>query len=615
MFLPVCRIHHRNDLRHHLLPGAFVPFSPEPASPAGIPRILHITIIIGAERMLRVFLIALPLLSMLPLAGRGQIVINEIMYAPDAPEPEWVELHNAGPLPVDLGGWSIQDAGAVAGAIPSAVVPPGGYLVLARDSGRLRAVRAVGSDIAAVQLPVLNNAGDAVVLRDQERRAIDSVVYAEDWGGGNGASLERRSHAYPAAIDSSWGTSADRSGATPGRRNSLSPAALDLLVESLGFDQEAGIVAVWVRNAGADRSGPAELLLYYDADEDGLGAPAEELARGHLEMMVPGERILFEFRWPRDLTETGETALAEIRMGGDERRENDLASVAVRAPFLETGVVITEVMFDPLSAGARSGAEYVELLNTNTVAISIAGWKLYDATARAQATLPAQSPRMPPGGRLLVASDSVLFTRFPALLDSAGVVLMGNASLGLNGDEDDLVLRNRNGATVDSVHYFSRWHRSDLGEMKGVALERISIGGGSNDPRNWSSSASPLGGTPCAPNSVEIPPSGSPAVLAAVPATVSPDGDGYEDFTRISYRLPTRNARIVAGVYDRAGRQVRLLASNEPAAAEGELIWDGRDQDGRPLPPGIYLVRLEAYDDDGAGLFAAQGTVVVARKM
>ncbi len=565
--------------------------------------------------MLRVFLLALLLLSMLPPAGRGQIVINEIMYAPDAPEPEWVELHNAGALPVDVGGWSIQDAGAAAGAIPPAVISPGGYLVLARDSGRLRAVRAVGSAIATVQLPLLNNAGDAVILRDEAKRTIDSVLYAEEWGGADGASLERRSHTFPAASDSSWGTSADRSGATPGRRNSLSPAALDLLVESLGFDQTAGIVAATVRNGGTEPSAPAELLLYHDADEDGFSAPAEELARGHLDVMAPGERLLVEFRWPRDLTEKGETALAEIRMGGDERRENDLASAAVRAPFLETGVVITEVMFDPLPAGTRAGAEYVEILNTNTVAISVAGWKLHDATSRAQAALPAQSQRVPPGGRLLIASDSALFVRFPALLDSACVVLMGNTSLGLNGDQDDLVLRNRNGVTVDSVHYSSGWHRRDLGEMKGVALERISIGGGSNDPRNWSSSAAPSGGTPCAPNSVEIPPSGWPAVLAAIPPTVSPDGDGYEDFTRISYRLPTRNARIVAAVFDRAGRQVRLLASNEPAAAVGELIWDGRDQDGRPLAPGIYLVRLEAYDDDGAGLFAAQGTIVVARKM
>ncbi len=127
---------------------------------------------------------------------------------------------------------------------------------------------------------------------------------------------------------------------------------------------------------------------------------------------------------------------------------------------------------------------------------------------------------------MLIASDSALFVRFPALRDSPNVVLTGNSGLGLNGDEDDLVLRNRNGVTVDSVHYLSAWHRPDLGEMKGVALERISAGGEPNDSRNWSSSASPLGGTPCAPNSVEIPPSGAPATLSVIPPTVSPDGDG-----------------------------------------------------------------------------------------
>ncbi len=544
----------------------------------------------------------------------AQVVINEIMYAPSAPEPEWVELYNPGLLPVELGGWTLHDASAARATLPAGTIAPGEYLVLARDSTRLRAIRAVASPIVSVQLPLLNNSGDAVILRDGGGRTIDSVSYAEEWGGGGGASLERRSHTYPAASDSSWGTSADRSGATPGRRNSLSPVMLDLLVESSGFDQTSLTVVAVIRNGGGAPSRSAIVLLHHDADEDGFVGPAEELHRETVRPIAPGEPVTARFRWPRPLTEKGEIALVEIRMPGDERPENDMASVVIRAPLLETGVVITEIMFDPLPVGTRSGAEYVELCNTNTIAINVAGWKLYDATGKAQATFPAHTPAIAPGERLLVASDSLIFARFPALRDSANVVLIGVPSFGLNADGDEVVVRNRNGLVVDSLRYQSGWHRRDMGEMKGIALERVSIAGRSADQRNWSSSAAPLGGTPGAINSVEIPPSSSQAVLAVEPRMVSPDGDGHEDFTRISYRLPVTNARIVAAVFDRAGRMVRRLASNEPAAAEGELIWDGRDQEMRSLAPGIYLVRLEAYDDNGTGLFTAQGTVIVARR-
>lgn len=281
----------------------------------------------------------------------------------------------------------------------------------------------------------------------------------------------------------------------------------------------------------------------------------------------------------------------------------------------EARIVITEIMFDPLPAGRKSGAEYVELYNSGTLSANVVGWKLYDATGKAQATLPAHTPAIEPGGRLLLASDTTLFFRFPYLRDSSNVLTFNLSSFGLNADGDEIVLRDMDGRVIDSLAYASNWHRRDFGEMKGIALERISMTASSTDSRNWSSSAAPLGGTPAALNTVAIAPVAYRAELTVDPPTVSPDGDGYNDFSRVSYRLPSRNARITALVYDRHGRPVRHLASNEPAAAQGELIWDGRDDDGRPLAPGIFVVRVESYDDDGRKLLTARGTAIVARRI
>ena len=44
-----------------------------------------------------------------------------------------------------------------------------------------------------------------------------------------------------------------------------------------------------------------------------------------------------------------------------------------------------------------------------------------------------------------------------------------------------------------------------------------------------------------------------------------------------------------AGIFDVAGRRIRLLGRH--ASAGGTLIWDGRDDVGRVVPAGVYLVR------------------------
>jgi len=545
----------------------------------------------------------------------GQVVVNEIMYAPDVQEPEWVELYNAGEEPVDLAGWKLRDAASGEAAIAFGSIAPRGFAVITRDTARLRSLRSVPSPMIRASLPALNNDADAVMLIDISGGMADSVPYRAAWGGVGGVSLERRWHALPGGEDSTWGSSKERSGATPGRRNSLAPAGLDLAARELSLDASRAMATFVIENPGMLPAAPALAILYHDGDENGAGDPYEEVARRSVDGPAPGGVLAVEIPWPLPPAVDGDVVLAEVRMPGDERPENNFVSVVVLAVVPESDVMIAEIMFDPLPAGSRSGAEYVELYNANAVPADVAGWKLYDATGRAQATLPDHTPAIAPGGRLVVASDTTIFDRFPYLRDSSNVVLFHLSSFGLNTDGDEVVLRNAAGTAVDSLAYTSRWHRRDLGETKGLSLERITMSGTSGDPRNWSTSAAALGGTPGARNSVELAPAVRRAELGVDPPTVSPDADGFEDFTRISYHLPTRNARIMATVYDRHGRPVRRLANNEPAAAEGELIWDGRDDDGRPLAPGIFVVRVEAYDDDGYGVFDAQGTVVVARKM
>ncbi len=66
---------------------------------------------------------------------------------------------------------------------------------------------------------------------------------------------------------------------------------------------------------------------------------------------------------------------------------------------------------------------------------------------------------------------------------------------------------------------------------------------------------------------------------------VTPNGDGVGDEIRIEFdALKLQTPRPLLGI--EAG-----------LAQHYSLVWDGRDTDGRVVPPGSYLLRLEIEGD------------------
>jgi FlgD Ig-like domain len=62
---------------------------------------------------------------------------------------------------------------------------------------------------------------------------------------------------------------------------------------------------------------------------------------------------------------------------------------------------------------------------------------------------------------------------------------------------------------------------------------------------------------------------------------------------RISFALD-RTERVSVTVYDVAGQKVRALNSGDLERGSHGLTWNGRDDQGRPVSGGAYLVRIEA---------------------
>lgn len=98
-------------------------------------------------------------------------------------------------------------------------------------------------------------------------------------------------------------------------------------------------------------------------------------------------------------------------------------------------------------------------------------------------------------------------------------------------------------------------------------------------------------GTATVTGSSDVPEApGTARALRLRPAQPSP----FAGVTTLGYDLPSGGA-VALRIYDLAGRQVRLLV-REAAARAGthQVVWNGLDDDGRTVPAGVYVCRLEA---------------------
>lgn len=318
------------------------------------------------------------------------------------------------------------------------------------------------------------------------------------------------------------------------------------------------------------------------------------------------ERI--SYQQPTNLQSNWTASIADS--GGTPGLSNSVMNVK---SYPVGSIVINEIMYEPLIGFA----EYVEIYNSSNDTINLAGWKIVEGGEKSF-TLTSRSFNLKPSEFFLLASDSSIFNLFPYLRESAfvGKIRISNTSdLSLSNSEDIVILRDLFGNTIDSVAYSPKWHNPDIDDSKGRSLERINSALNSNDSRNWSTSVNKLGGTPLLSNSILITKLPSQSKIDISPNPFSPDNDGFEDFTIISYQFPVETASIRIRIFDSVGRLVRTLADNEPSASTGSIVFDGLDDNKQPLRIGIYIVLLEAINKQNGIVETVKKPVVVAKRL
>lgn len=551
-------------------------------------------------------------------AQPGDIVINEIMYNPGSEGmADFVELYNASGSNFDLSGWVVGDASRETTLPKNVQLRGGGYFVL---TGSKVLAGSLENAVAVANFPALNNSTeDAVYLRTDNGVTIDSLRYSQSWGASfAGTSLERKDPRGASNDASNWQTSSAGNGSSAGIKN-----------PSFKKDTSPPVVIFSKILPGGNIELRFNEFIRLTEEVKFL-AGKQQLSVTSFDSTNANKIILSDPA--KALTGAGATItvhnLSDVR--GNIRSSSE---VAVAQPLQPADLVINEIMFNPLNKtddNRPDQSEYIELRNTRDYPISLEGLVLHDApdedgNLRELQPVESTAKWVPAQGEVLVYADQALSFGESKIAnffdldtpDMRSVMRVDRSSLSLASSGDAIYIADSTGATIDSVFYDASWHNPNIIDASGISLERISPEGPSSDESNWGSSVHAKGGTPNSENSIYQENAQAPKNpgISFMPNPFSPDDDGHEDNLFINYRLDQQDYLIKVRIYDRYGRLVRKLADGKQAGFEGQLIWDGRKNNGGRNRIGIYIVVFEAYDSASGRNKAFKETVVLARKL
>lgn len=403
----------------------------------------------------------------------GDVVINEFMYDPATGYSEFVELYNPTFKSFNLKGWTLSDNTGNKQVISDEdffmqtygdAAPSGNpYVFLVPDN------TIAGTDenriIMGSRFPTLNNSTDAIVLKNAKGVVIDSLTYTSDWGGEE-VSLERRTANVSGTFQANWGDSPSTNFATPGVMNEIGQDVTPPEVISVTIPDEQTIRIMFSEQLEeANATDPDNYATEPALNFTDITLEQNVVTLTSAATFSDGQQIQLTIQNQQDIF------------------GNVLSSVTRPAVYFEISqalpgdIVVNEILYrrtDELSP------EFIELFNNTDKNFDVSGWTITDAGNNTGEV--AGSQFLPAGG-FLVLTD---LEDFANNLQN-GVYLSGFPSLNDSGDE--IVIRNEQGVTIDSLFYRDTWG----GNEPGVSLERKDPGRASNDASNWATSTAPLG--------------------------------------------------------------------------------------------------------------------------
>ncbi|HET6401595.1 MAG TPA: lamin tail domain-containing protein [Candidatus Kapabacteria bacterium] len=424
------------------------------------------------------------------LSAQTGVVINEIMYAPQSPEPEWIELFNTDSTNVDIAGWQISTTAASV-TLPIDLKTAdqfSHYIIITTDSMALRVTRPGNYLIVQCALPSLDSLGQKIVLKNASLQTVDSLYYRPSWGGSNGRSLERINALGPSTDSANWGTSIVASGATPGAQNSLTgmkTGTHDLALDSLqhNFLNDTLTISVRVVNQGTLLIDSSELTI-----ESDTGNGPSPIFTTMLDTLDTDSSIIEYINLPYVSYRPTNYTLY-ITSAFDTTHGDDTLRFNVPGKSNALSIVMNEIMVRV----ASPEPQWIELLNTTPDTINIAGWSL-TVLGHSPVVVPSMNAVLPPDSMVILSGNDTALAQYRKI-PVEHIIQISLPHMDYGGST--LALRDPFGDLIDTVSYAGTWIKTD-----GISIERIDPSKPGDDPSNWAACGDSSGSTILRPNSV-----------------------------------------------------------------------------------------------------------------
>ena len=550
---------------------------------------------------------------------RSQITFSEVMYDVSTNEyhDEFIEIFNLSYQDsVDITGWTFSDSS-------------GSDRILVHRGGRKIAPRSFAlildgsyfdnstayDTLLADSLVVLkiednsfgknglsNSVAEWLTICDSMGKILTEYRYSI----GNKPGYSDEKIDPDGKIDSLNWSNSRVEGGTPGKRNSVSPPLIDfgfeensLILPVIIFADEQIIFTLEINDYGLKKTSDSlELFIFSDPNHDKIYQERDRLI-SHTKQPAIAQKIVFKwFNAP-----AGEHFIvARLIARKDEVCENDVVSRTIQIINRDVSLHINEIKF----LTEEKEPEWIELINLSDKAVLLRDWAIADLTD----TVSIDSSLYLESGDFVVLSKDSLPEFYQ--LDIKKMLIL-NKFPTLNDQEDEIILIDPIGRWIEQVRYEHDWLEGE--SFRYPSLERINPLLYENKSENWGPCIGHVGGTPGVKNSIFTELMDKEAKVKAVPNPFSPNDDGIDDVTIIHGEIPEMSARIKVEVYDMRGRLINTLMDNRFTGSHFNLVWDGRNEEGRMARIGIYILFIQVLNDRLGVLREIKTTVVLAQNL
>lgn len=532
-------------------------------------------------------------------ATYGDVVINEVFAnpagSPGLPQKEFIEIWNRTNEIILTKGWSYSDQSSKY-TFSADTIKPNQFVILTAKADEAL-FKPYGKTIGLSPWPGLNNDKDILTLSDNTGKIIDKVAYYDSWYKDDvkkkgGYSLELIDPENICGGIQNWSASADVSGGTPGRQNSVYHAQMSTDIPRISSVSILDSVTVQVEFSKSVDSLSAVQVANYSIN-NGPGHPDS------VAIQSPGFNLV-TLRFSSILARGVESTLTILNLtdcaGNVISRAANTAKLFVAKKIMVNDILISELLFNP----KPGGADFVEIYNNTDHVLDLKDLQLanLDATGKAGSVknLSANTLLIQPKTYWVISTNTAIVKANYLCENPDNFVQLSSLPV-YNNDRGTVLLLSDN-VQIDRFDYNEKMHVALLQNPDGVSLERVSFSRGTNEAGNFKSAAAAVGfATPTYKNSQE--PNGEESYVRLLSKTFSPDGDNFQDVLNLDYQVAENTSFATVTIYSDKGRLVKSLMKNQSIGTKGTLTWDGFNDGGQKAAVGMYVVLFDVFDLNG----------------